>query len=411
VTGPAPHRPGHFEIGGACPHCSETLDPGVPVVSCPKCGITQHQTCWALHGGCGSYHCLAAERFDARGAAPDLVISAEDLETVPAPVAAGRPGPRRPPPPPAPPERTSRLAIWSFGLGLAGFLLVGCPGVLASVLGGIALAQIGASRGRLGGTGFAVAGIATGILAAVGWLVVAAVRFDGFGDPFAEEFPREIRLEGTPEPLAAALRRNVLVRGEAPGAFALFGGRKWLGSGVVLRVKDGRALVATNRHVALGEDAAEGAKAPVLKVKFVGGEVFDATIRWTAPGGVDLALLECEAPSGFGETAEIAPAESLRVGDEVFAVGSPRGLGWTYTRGVVSGFGTRTEEGGRTIEVIQTQTPISHGSSGGGLYDASGRLVGINTWTASGAGAEGLHFAIRAGVLEALLREAGVEFR
>jgi S1-C subfamily serine protease len=59
------------------------------------------------------------------------------------------------------------------------------------------------------------------------------------------------------------------------------------------------------------------------------------------------------------------------------------------------------------VEVIQTQTPISPGSSGGGLYDETGLLVGINTWTMGGMAAEGLHFAISAKELSALLRETG----
>lgn len=409
MSEPVPHRPGHFEVGGACPHCSETLEPGARIVSCPRCGISQHESCWGLHGGCGSYHCLPGDRFDARGASPDVVVSPEDLDAVTAQRLAGPRALRRPaapPPEPTVPEKTSALALWSLGLGAAGVLLAGCPGVVATVLGGIALARIGASRGRLGGTGYAVAGIILGILSAVGWLAAGAVWLAGRADPFETEFPRDIRLEGTPKPIADALRQTVFIEGSLKSSF-FSGRRRWIGSGVLLGVKDGRAAVVTNRHVALGDDDSDGTVRPQLRVRFIDGEIRAATVRWLAPGGADLALLSCDSPPGTEAQATVSKDLVPAVGDEVFAVGNPSGLGWTFTRGAVSGFSTRRSGAGRSVEVIQMQTPISPGSSGGGLFDETGRLVGINTWTTTGQGVEGLHFAISARALAGLLEETG----
>ena len=83
----------------------------------------------------------------------------------------------------------------------------------------------------------------------------------------------------------------------------------------------------------------------------------------------------------------------MKVGETVFAIGNPHQLGWTQTQGVISQFRTRTI-GDRRVRVIQTQTPINHGNSGGGLYDQEGYCIGINTWTADKRETEGIGFAI-----------------
>jgi S1-C subfamily serine protease len=87
-----------------------------------------------------------------------------------------------------------------------------------------------------------------------------------------------------------------------------------------------------------------------------------------------------------------------RVGDPVFAIGNPQGLGWTHTTGTISQYRLQNV-GGHRLSVIQTQTAINPGNSGGGLYDNDGYLIGINTWTQDKRVSEGLSFAI---ALEAL---------
>ncbi|MGH9369851.1 MAG: trypsin-like peptidase domain-containing protein, partial [Thermoanaerobaculia bacterium] len=80
---------------------------------------------------------------------------------------------------------------------------------------------------------------------------------------------------------------------------------------------------------------------------------------------------------------------SLRIGQRVYAVGAPEGLEMTLSEGLISGF--RDFRGQR---VVQTSAPISRGSSGGGLFDEMGALVGITTFML--AGGQNLNFAILA---------------
>jgi serine protease Do len=83
---------------------------------------------------------------------------------------------------------------------------------------------------------------------------------------------------------------------------------------------------------------------------------------------------------GFGD---------LHVGEQVYTIGSPSGLESTLGQGIVSGL--RTVEGQR---LVQTTAPISPGSSGGGLFDSAGNLVGITSFMLKDA--QGLNFAIAA---------------
>src|SRR5262249_49670558 len=73
----------------------------------------------------------------------------------------------------------------------------------------------------------------------------------------------------------------------------------------------------------------------------------------------------------------IAATDDLQVGQRVYAIGAPQELELTLSDGLISGL--RQTEGG-SIQLIQTSAPISPGSSGGGLFDQDGRLVGITTF-------------------------------
>jgi serine protease Do len=93
------------------------------------------------------------------------------------------------------------------------------------------------------------------------------------------------------------------------------------------------------------------------------------------------------------------------IGDPVFAVGNPHGLGWTHTAGDISQVRRRTQDGYQ-FRVLQTTAAINPGSSGGGLYDAEGRLIGINTLTGDKRFAEGLGFSIALPTLLDLVPDA-----
>ena len=94
----------------------------------------------------------------------------------------------------------------------------------------------------------------------------------------------------------------------------------------------------------------------------------------------------------------------MKVGESVFAIGNPHGLGWSHTQGVISQLRTRNSL--PPIRIIQTQAAINPGNSGGGLYDQEGYLLGINTWTADKRVSEGIGFAIALDTLSTWLRRS-----
>lgn len=101
----------------------------------------------------------------------------------------------------------------------------------------------------------------------------------------------------------------------------------------------------------------------------------------------DLALLNVEGLNA--PAVKLGNEKSLKVGQQVFAIGAPSGLELTLTNGLVSAL--REVKDGK---VIQTSAPISPGSSGGGLFDEEGNLIGITTLKLVGEAQEGLGFAM-----------------
>ena len=85
--------------------------------------------------------------------------------------------------------------------------------------------------------------------------------------------------------------------------------------------------------------------------------------------------------------AATRPYKELKIGEKVYAIGSPKGLENTISEGIISGL--RTIKG---VRHVQTSAPIASGSSGGGLFDSEGRLIGITTFVLKGSG--NLNFAV-----------------
>ncbi len=81
------------------------------------------------------------------------------------------------------------------------------------------------------------------------------------------------------------------------------------------------------------------------------------------------------------------------VGSDVFTVGNPEHLDWTQTKGSISRL-LLQKRGLREVRIIQTDAALNHGNSGGGLYDKSGNLIGINTWIDGNRASQGLGFSI-----------------
>jgi serine protease Do len=112
----------------------------------------------------------------------------------------------------------------------------------------------------------------------------------------------------------------------------------------------------------------------------------------------DLALLKIDVNDL--PTLPLLSQERPRVGQLVFAIGSPEGLQNSVTMGVVSAV-ARQADPDKPLTYIQTDAPINPGNSGGPLVDMNGAVVGINTFILSeGGGSEGLGFAIPARIVE-----------
>lgn len=180
-----------------------------------------------------------------------------------------------------------------------------------------------------------------------------------------------------------------------------------MGSGVVIS-PDGYIL--TNNHVIATE---RGGAADEVLVRLNDDRELEATIVGRDPGS-DLAMLKVDAADL--PHIPVADSDQLEVGDIVFAIGNPMGVGLTITQGIVSATGRSHlsilgETGYESF--IQTDAPINPGNSGGALVDAYGRLVGINTAILSRSGGSiGIGFAIPSAfarsVATALVRDGEV---
>jgi serine protease Do len=149
-----------------------------------------------------------------------------------------------------------------------------------------------------------------------------------------------------------------------------------LGSGVIV---NGDGYILTNNHVV--------AEASDVEVFTQDQKKFKAKVVGTDPL-TDIAVLKIQA-TGL-PTLTFADSSTLKVGDIVFAIGQPFGIGETATMGIVSatgrGLGGAIE---RYEDFIQTDAAINPGNSGGALVDLRGNLVGINTAILAGGGGEG----------------------
>jgi S1-C subfamily serine protease len=164
---------------------------------------------------------------------------------------------------------------------------------------------------------------------------------------------------------AAAITPQELFSKLAPSIYFVYGvdtdeKRRSQGSGVVIAPQ----RVVTNCHVI------QGANFVYLRKENV---IYVAKRVEHADAGRDLCQLE--VPNLNAPPVELGAAKGLQVGQKVFALGNPKGLEVTLSDGLVSAL--RGPDGKE--QVIQTTAPISPGSSGGGLFDENGLLVGITT--------------------------------
>jgi len=393
--------------GAQCRHCTGEVRFGESIAVCPRCGGVHHESCWLKHGGCGSYECAPARRVWSTNDQPTLRITTDDLAAAPLPAArrgvpfsAAMAGYAFDPPP----RRTNRLAIASFVTAIVGIPMFGVvTGLVATILGSIALGGIHQTRQK--GLWLALTGVLLGLFDVVGWIVFLSLALSSSKTNLAiTDFdPDPAALENLPPPINRALRANVLIETQ-------FGWRRsGIGSGVILRIADGEAIIVTNRHVVDPDfsatapaRAAGRQEAGQLRVKLLNQLAMPGEVLWIAPDGIDLALVSVPAQTADVQSAVWQEKPRLAVGDEVFSIGNPQHLDWSAARGVISQFRVQTC-GDRKVRVIQTDTAINPGNSGGGLYDKEGRLIAINTWTNDKRASEGISFAI---MFETLLKLA-----
>jgi serine protease Do len=171
-----------------------------------------------------------------------------------------------------------------------------------------------------------------------------------------------------------------------------------VGSGVIV---DSNGYIMTNAHVVEGAQRIRvalplpgdsGRNVPVGK-----RHILEARLLGTHKD-TDLALLKIDEKDL--PTLALLTEHRPRVGQLVFAIGSPEGLQNSVTMGVVSAV-ARQPDPEKAMTYIQTDAPINPGNSGGPLVDMNGSVVGINTFILSqGGGSEGLGFAIPARIVD-----------
>ena len=222
-----------------------------------------------------------------------------------------------------------------------------------------------------------------------------------------------IREEAAPSSAAAAsfqqgkaMSINDVYRADAPGVVHIettsrvqapsdfFGNpfgtsqtQRALGSGFVI---DKAGHVVTNDHVVQG--------ASTIQVSFSNNERYKAKVIGVDPS-TDSAVLQVGVKGRALKPVPLGNSDSVRVGDQVIAIGNPFGLDRSVTAGIVSAVQRRIEAPNQLsiAHVIQTDAALNHGNSGGPLLNAQGQVIGVNAQIetgGSGQGNVGIGFAI-----------------
>ena len=164
------------------------------------------------------------------------------------------------------------------------------------------------------------------------------------------------------------------------------------GSGIILS-KDG--LILTNTHVIENCDTAS--------VTLFDNSSYDAALVG-ADSTSDIAVLRIEAtgltPASFGDSAELA------IGDQVAAIGNPLGetFRMTLTDGIISAIDRGISYNGHSMALLQTNTAINEGNSGGALFNMYGQVIGVTNMKmmSSYSSIEGIGFAIPSSTIAAV---------
>ncbi len=167
-----------------------------------------------------------------------------------------------------------------------------------------------------------------------------------------------------------------------------------IGSGVLIST-DGRIMTAS--HVVQAADQ--------VTVRFVNGETVSARVVASEPSA-DLALIQAErVPEGI-PSASVGNSDDVQVGDQIFIVGAPFGIGHSLSVGHISARRKNRQifAGVEPVELLQTDAAINRGNSGGPMFSMNGEVVGIVSHILStGGGSEGVGFVITSNVALSVL--------
>ena len=170
-----------------------------------------------------------------------------------------------------------------------------------------------------------------------------------------------------------------------------------LGSGFIIS-KEGDIMTAS--HIV--ENAA------VIRVVFSDGEEVPAKVLYSYPMA-DVALIRLtESKSTPLAVVTLADSDKVKIGEQVFVIGAPFGLGHSLSVGYISGKYSKNNmsTGFMPTEFIQTDAAINEGSSGGPLFNMKGEVIGIASFIVSHSdGFQGISFAVTSNVAQELLCE------
>lgn len=164
------------------------------------------------------------------------------------------------------------------------------------------------------------------------------------------------------------------------------------GSGIIVAQSDTELVLVTNHHVVDGANK--------LTVTFIDGSTAEAQIKGS-DADMDLAVIAIPIDRLDEETrnaitvARIGDSESLRMGEQVIAIGNALGYGQSMSGGWISALNREVSfSDGSTGSFIQTDAAINPGNSGGALVNMNGEVIGINSSKIGGENIDGIGFAI-----------------
>ena len=159
------------------------------------------------------------------------------------------------------------------------------------------------------------------------------------------------------------------------------------GSGFVFKIDNKYGYILTNYHVISGGNE--------VSVVFTNNKDEKATIVGYDEYS-DIAVLAVDKSLVLA-TAQIGSSNDMRIGDTTFAVGTPVDssvYSWSVTRGILSGKDRMVQVDNYVMSVLQTDTAINSGNSGGPLCNSNGEVIGITNMKLASSQIEGMGFAI-----------------